>query len=142
MLHSLKYTTDVPGGKAGAARYWMIYIHPDYKGDEGLFQHELLHVEQFWVATGITLLFIGGFSLAFEEWIPLPLMLLSPFVHAILNKFIRPYRRLIETAAYRKQLEYPPATKDVGYYRIFYAHYLSALYDLNITYEEAYELLE
>lgn len=81
MIYSLKYTDDMPAWQGGYARAWFVRIRPKHRDDQGLLQHELTHVRQFWRSCGL---------------------------HGILLLF-KTYRLKAEVEAYRKQLEYAPA---------------------------------
>ena len=62
----------------------VILIKPEYKDDEGLYQHELIHVKQ-WIFT------LG--------------------LHSILYLLSNRYKLWAEVQAYRKQLEYSPGNE-------------------------------
>lgn len=38
----------VPRGSAGIAYGPIVFIRPEYEGDRGLLEHELVHTRQFW----------------------------------------------------------------------------------------------
>lgn len=49
MLHFVFYTDSfIPTRFAAITIGPMVLVRPAYKGDEGLLQHELTHVKQFW----------------------------------------------------------------------------------------------
>lgn len=144
MIYSLKYTEDVPNGHAGGSRFWMIWIKPAYKDDQGLFQHELEHVHQFWIITGLMTSLLGILGLVFYPLllIALPLCLT---VHNSLMTVCKPYLLWCEVRAYKKQLQFPPAsTGDVLQFKRTYAGFLAdpKMYGLNITVDKAFTLLD
>ena len=53
MIYTLTYTTDLPPNSNGCANGPIIRIRPAYKGDEGLKQHEICHVHQWWRTLGL-----------------------------------------------------------------------------------------
>lgn len=114
MLFKVTYTNDIPEAFAGTAKFWRIKIRPEHKDDTGLLEHEKEHVRQFWM-----------FSL----------------FHCLAYGRLKPYTLWCEVRAYRKQLQYPPATEDPDRYRDLYAGYLSTKYGLDLTKEEAKEVL-
>lgn len=116
MLHSLKYTNDgVPEGSAGVARGWMIRIRPQYKNDEGLLQHELCHVRQFWVR--------------------------GPFFHSLRYLWSQAYRLRCEVEAYREQLRFPPASgRDE--YRLLYTDFIVNNYGLDVSRQDVARMME
>jgi len=59
----------------------IIFIHPDYRDDIGLYEHEKTHVRQFWRYLGL---------------------------NEILYQFFGDFRLKMEVEAYRKQLEFSP----------------------------------
>lgn len=74
------YTDRIKNGFAGCANAMVVRIRPAFKDNEGLLQHERVHVRQAY-----RLLFL---------------------IHALLYLLIAPYRLRAEVEAYRKQLEY------------------------------------
>lgn len=75
------YVDDLGPDFCGKTYGPVILIRKDCKDDKGLYQHELVHVKQWWMTLGI---------------------------HSILYKFIRKYRFWAELKAYKKQLKYSP----------------------------------
>ena len=69
---------------AGKAHAMVVFIDPNYIGDKGLLEHELVHVKQFYR---------------------------FPF-HGLLYKFNSWYRLKCEVEAYKKQLEFNPSKLD------------------------------
>jgi hypothetical protein len=119
MIYSLKYTDDMPKENGGYAKFWFIRLRPKYKNDQDILEHEKEHVRQWW-----------------------HLLLLHPVLYLCSKK----YRQWSEVSAYRVQLQYPPASLDVEYYRDMYAGWLSdpskvTGYGLTLTKEEAVRLL-
>ena len=66
---------------AGTQRGFIVSLRPEYRGDEGLLAHELVHIGQAW-----RLLMIG---------------------HALLYLFNRRYKLWAEVQAYREQMRHP-----------------------------------
>ena len=99
----LKHVKDLPNGFGGTAQGPLIKIHPKYKGDAGLIEHEKTHVRQWYAALAIWLLLCALLSLVVSPvlW---PVCGLAPLVHPVLYKLGRPYRQWCEVQAYRKQL--------------------------------------
>jgi hypothetical protein len=86
MPPSIVFYTNRLVGKAfaGAARGPFIFIRPQFKGDQGLLEHERVHVRQFWRTFGL---------------------------HGLLYRFSRAYRLRSEVEAYRRQLEFTPGNR-------------------------------
>ncbi|VVN51159.1 hypothetical protein PS685_00573 [Pseudomonas fluorescens] len=131
----LKITAELPNGFGGTAQGPFIKILAKYKDDIGLREHEKVHVRQWYALLTIGLLLSALLTLLVSPsfW---PFYGLAPFLHQLLYKFVRPYRRWCEVQAYRKQL----ATG--GYDSTDFA--VSALvekYDLNLSINEAKTLL-
>ena len=115
MIYSVKYTDNgMSENVGGYIRAWFIFIHPKYKDDIGLLEHEKTHVSQFW----------GSWCL-----------------HSMLYKFWRAYRQRSEIEAYREQLRWSPESDNPDYYRPILAERLAVGYNLNITIDEAIKLL-
>lgn len=139
MIYSLKLTDDIPMG--GQTFMWMIKLKEKYRNDQGLLEHEKLHVRQFWIMTGCVAA-VGGL-VAFWFYPALILLVVSPFAHNATYGICRPYRQWCEVSAYKKQLEYPPAVGDLtGHYKNAYAGFLSDRYGLGISPQEALELIQ
>jgi len=105
------FYTDMIEPWGGKQILFLILIHPKYRDDAGIHQHELEHVEQAWKLALI------GHSLAY---------LLS-----------RKYRLWAEVQAYRRQI----AVYGTGAAIEFAVNALVNKYDLQITETEARELL-
>ena len=76
------YTDRLPGGVGGLEVGPLVLIRPKYRdrGDEGLHQHELEHVRQWWCSLGL---------------------------HSLLYLGVRRYRLWAEARAYAVQMRYP-----------------------------------
>lgn len=122
-MYKIKYSNKVKGG---VAKFFFITINPKYKHDEGLLEHEKLHVKQWYggVLLGLPLFFIH----------PL-LALVGIGFHGLAYKLLRPYRQWAEVSAFKKQLELSPEHLD------FLAKRLAEDYNLSITEAEAKELI-
>lgn len=82
MFYKVFYTNwFIPKGSAGCAWSFLIFIRPDHSSDQGLLQHELTHVKQFYR---------------------------QPLVHGIKYAFDPSYRLDCEVEAYREQMRYYP----------------------------------
>ena len=75
------YTSDLPENKGGVANGFIVRIKPKYKLDNGILQHELVHVKQ-WYRT---------FTF-----------------HSFLYLFNKKYRLSSEVEAYKEQLKHYP----------------------------------
>jgi hypothetical protein len=111
------YTENLPAGVGGRAVGPVIQIRASRGGDEGLYQHEWLHVQQ-WLGC-MLLCFIA--ALVASSYITNPLwwqglIVLAPSLHFILLRFPA-YRYWSEIFAYRVQLKHSPGDVDkfVGY---------------------------
>lgn len=131
----LKYTDDVPDEFGGQACGPLIKIRPKYVGDGGLLEHEKVHVRQWyaWLALGLLIGTLLTLLVSPSLW---ALFGLAPFLHSLLYKFVRPYRRWCEVQAYRKQLA-------TGGYdsNDFAVAALVEKYDLNLSADKAKALL-
>jgi hypothetical protein len=97
--------------------YWRwpaIRIRPRYENDEGLHRHELEHARQWWTL---------------------------PFLHAFLYTFFRRYRLWVEARAYRIQMKHPDAHGVLLSLDGAAARLMNPRYQLNLTMDEAKELL-
>ncbi|WP_278940774.1 hypothetical protein [Pseudomonas helleri] len=99
----IKIVNTLPNGFGGTAQGPIIKMLSKYKGDTGLIEHEKTHVRQWYAALVIWLLLCALLTLLVSPslW---PLFGLSPFLHQLLYKLVRPYRCWCEVQAYRKQI--------------------------------------
>ena len=105
----LFYTEKLPAGCGGCANGPIIRIRPRYRNDKGLHEHEAEHVRQWWRTLGL---------------------------HSLLYLVSRKYRLWAEVAAYRVQLQNPPAKdtgEQIGCYVELYSTALADKYGLDIT---------
>ena len=109
------YTDALQEWQAGCANGPVIRIRPAYKGDEGLYQHELTHVKQ-WVLT------LG--------------------MHPLLYLTVRRYRQWAEATAYREQMRYPDAKGGSLSLDNAAARLAGPGYSLGITVEHARNILQ
>lgn len=100
----IKHTQKIVNGFGGTAQGPLIKILPKYKDDVGLIEHEKTHVRQWYAVLGLGLLLCTLLTLLVSPslW---PLYGAAPFLHQLLYRFVRPYRRWCEVRAYRKQIE-------------------------------------
>ena len=102
-FYLVHYTEKLANGFGGTTQGPLIKILSKYKDDAGLLAHEKTHVRQWYAVLAIGLLLCTLLTLVVSPalW---PLYGLAPFLHPLLYKFVRPYRRLCEVRAYRKQI--------------------------------------
>lgn len=100
----LKLVGKLPNGFGGTAKGPLIKLLSKYKDDVGLIEHEKTHVRQWYAVLGVGLLLCTLLTLLLSPslW---PLYGAAPFLHQLLYRFARPYRRWCEVRAYRKQIE-------------------------------------
>lgn len=131
----IKYVGKLANGFGGTAQGPLIKMLTKYKNDAGLIEHEKTHVRQWYAVLAVGLLLCTLLTLLVSPTV-WPLYGLAPFLHQLLYKFVRPYRRWCEVRAYRNQI----ATG--GYASAEFA--VTALvekYDLGLTLDEARALL-
>jgi hypothetical protein len=131
--HILRYTDSLPEGIGGQANGPYVRIRPKYKDDRGLLRHELEHVKQWWIATLLSAALIAAGLYHFNE--PLYGAIGSIGVHGLLYKLIPAYRLWCEVQAHKVQAKHSP--HDVA----LFAQRIATKYDLDITAEEAEQLL-
>jgi hypothetical protein len=114
MKNYFVFYTDlfIPKRFNGLTVAFLIFLRPGVKGETDLLEHEKIHVNQFWRTLGLNGLFY---------------------------KLSKKYRLNYELEAYRKQLEF---CVNKEYATNLFATYLSTNYNLNLTYDEAKELLK
>ena len=145
------YTDRMPDWSGGITQLFVIRIRPEYKDDEGLEAHEMLHVSQFWRLAWLGMLpwfiwagvaFCTGNTLSLTEWAEgmkwlnavVPISIILFFLHPHLYTLSKRYREWSEVAAYREQLKHPPAKSNPERYAKIFCHALAAKYKLNKDY--------
>ena len=136
------YVDSLPPDVGGCANGPVIRILKKYRdrNDEGIYQHELLHVKQWFavsVFSGLALFFLGMALTGIFEIDMFAMALLGLGVHSILSKFVPEYRLAIEVEAYKRQLRYYDDDRSE-----LFAGFIAARYNLNITKENALKLLK
>jgi hypothetical protein len=145
-------TDTMPAGVAGDARGPVIRIRADLwaRGDEGLVQHELEHVRQFYRLGMLAVIFNApiGAWLALHFGSPLlptqaglAVGIASLSMHSILYLASRAYRRLAETTAYQEQMRWPDGKGGKLSLEDAASRLAWTRYDLQITIGQARELL-
>lgn len=111
-----------------------IRIRPDFKDDAGVLAHERVHVQQwyFWFCLSIYAALYMHF-MDIDGW-PMVIML-GAMLHNLLT-FIPAYCLWKEVQAYREQAKHYPTDR-----RMEFAGYIATQYGLNISTEDAYQLL-
>ena len=134
-FYLVHYTEKLANGFGGTAQGPLIKILSKYKDDAGLLAHEKTHVRQWYAVLAIGLLLCTLLTLVVSPalW---PLYGLAPFLHPLLYKFVRPYRRLCEVRAYRKQIAIGGYTSND-----FAVTMLVDKYDLGLSIHESRALL-
>lgn len=123
------YVNSLPPNVGGRTNMLVIRILEKYRNDEGILEHEKMHVKQWAVAS------IIGCIIAYMIYPPLAGIGIA--LHGILYKFIKEYRLWAEVAAYKKQLKYYPDDR-----ALLFAEFISTNYNLPISKENALKLLK
>lgn len=112
--YTLCYTDKFVPERFGGIVYGLfIFIRPKHRDNTGLLEHELIHVEQFYRPKSILML---------------------------RYKFSKSYRLKCEVEGYKKQIQYYDSDQVERLLRVF-AGYIATKYKLDITQEDAYNLL-
>jgi hypothetical protein len=132
--HWIRYTEKVKQGKAS---FFIIYLNPAKRGDEGLLVHEYEHVKQWYLCLAIGLLCAAGVYFLLGNLIAsLFLVGVSISLKGILYTYVKPFRQWAEVKAFKRQIAVTE-----GDHRAFFATALADNYKLNITFNEAMRLL-
>lgn len=99
----LKQIKKTPKNFGGYARGMVMTINPKYINDEGLFYHELRHIQHWWICVLSSTLLLSLLIFLFN--IPLFVLILSFFTYSILMK-IEHIRFKAEIDCYSEQLLY------------------------------------
>jgi hypothetical protein len=136
--HLTIYSDRVPSKFAAFAAACFIVIRPKYKGDVGLFEHEYVHVKQWykmlvlWLAATALLVLVTytyyGFDFA-------PVAFGAVGFHGLFYLLSKSYRLEAEAEGYAEQVKH-------GGEPMLMAYRLSSAYGLNITVPQAREKIE
>ena len=128
------YSFNAPKPFCGVTYGFIIKIRPKYKDDKCLLEHELTHARQFWRTFGLSHI-LRNLS-KFANVIPIP----SKWKLAI-GYISKHFTLKYELEAYYNQWKCTPDDqKDIAIQNI--AKFLSTRYGLDITYKEAFEIIE
>jgi hypothetical protein len=122
------WSKGVGEGAAASTRLCFIFIRPDKKSDEGLYQHELMHVKQWSLVTLVSALLIAA--------VYPPLIGLAISVYGMLYMGSRSFRLWMEVQAYKKQLSYYPDNRTIRF-----TGYIVKHYGLDISHQAVEEML-
>ena len=125
------YTEKGMTWQAGTARAFLVRIKAEHAGDTGLLAHELMHVKIFWLVTLVSALLIYLTA-------PIELLPLALAVKSLAYRFIPAWRLREEVICYRAQSNAYNDDKDRT---PIFAALISTRYDLDITKEDARDLL-
>jgi hypothetical protein len=110
------YTERLPGQTGGRMLGWLplVLIRPKYANDEGLHQHQLVHVRQWWFMFALMAWMIAVAVRFIAPHITGPLprealflgIWLSCVTHAVVYQFSPAYRVIAEVMAYRAQMRF------------------------------------
>ncbi|TAK45272.1 MAG: hypothetical protein EPO27_10670 [Betaproteobacteria bacterium] len=144
------YTDRLPEGVGGRAIGPLVQIRPKYRerGDEGLHQHELDHVKQFWrlwLVSFVALLWpLAGpeaLDLASQDALAYAAAL-ALLPHTLLYHLARPYRLYAEAHAYKVQTRYPDGLGGALTPAKAAMRLTAARYRLDLTFGEALEAIK
>jgi hypothetical protein len=125
------YTDTLPDHVAGRSKGLFVLIKPRYREDEGLIQHELEHVRQFYRPIGAALL-AGAMLSIIYPLLALPIMyaaaLTGMLFHVLAYKLIDAYKLRCEATAYWIQSRYYSDNR-----LPLFARFISANYGLDIS---------
>lgn len=99
----LKYTDKLAEGFGGEACGPLIKIRPKYASDDGLLEHEKVHVRQWYFVVIVALVVVALLALLVSTSL-LVLVGSTPFVHGLMYRYIRRYRQSCEVEAYKRQI--------------------------------------
>jgi hypothetical protein len=122
------WAKGVGKGAAASTRLCVIFIKPEYRGDEGLYQHELMHVKQ-WAFVSL----VSALLIAAVYW---PLVGMAMAVHPLVYAMSRSYRLCCEVQAYKRQLKYYPDDRTIKF-----TGYIVKHYGLDISHQAVEEML-
>lgn len=131
------YTNKLMKGFAGGTTLNLIRIRPEYENDEGLLQHELVHVKQWALPFLISIIFGILYYILTDSLIGLFIFsLIGCNIFPLSYLLIKKVKLKCEVQAYREQLKFYKDNKIN-----LFAEFISRKYGLNVSKEEAFNLL-
>ena len=130
MKYPLTFYTDkyVSEGAAGSTKGPVIFIRPAYRDDKGLYEHELMHVKQWFVVTAACIALLAATQ---------PVLVgLGLAVERLMYTFYPRYRLASEVIAYKEQLRHYADDRTE-----MFAGFIADNYNLKVTKEEVIEML-
>jgi len=124
------YTEEIPTGFGGMSYGPVVLLRPKYLNDEGLHAHELTHSTHWYLGAVLGML-------AAVLTLNALFILAGIAIYPILYEMSDSFRKHVEAQCYREQFaKYPPDRN------VFWAvSALATKYDLNLTIQEASDLL-
>jgi hypothetical protein len=132
--HITIYTYKLPANVGGRATGPVVRIKPQYRDDKGIHAHELVHVAQWYTGLAIGLAVAGLMYFNQIDGWPLAIIL-GAMLHPLATAS-KSYTLWKEVKAYREQAKHYPDDR-----RLLFASFIAANYGLNISAEDAYQLL-
>ena len=135
----VSYSDDLPAEMGAMTLTFFVVIRPKYRGDQGLHEHQLEHVVQ-WYAVLAAMLFLA--FMAFfqgQGGIAAGLALASIGMHGLLYRRSRRFRLLSETQAFSRQMLFPDRYGKYLSLADAATRLASARYELGLTWGEAAE---
>lgn len=135
------YSDQLPEKVGGMAHTFMVVIHPKYREDRGLHEHELEHVAQWYAVTAATLVFALFAWNHVQPEIGLGLAMASIGMHSLLYRRWRRFRRWSEVGAYARQMRFPDRKGRCLSLAAATARLCSTKYDLRLSGSEAQAII-
>lgn len=128
------YVKSLPPNVGGTTNGPVIRILEKYRGDAGIYWHEVEHVVQWLIGSIIscTLILVASKLYAFDPW----LAVLGLAAHSALYKFVPTYRLWAEVEAYQEQARHYSDDR-----KPLFASFIAANYGLKVTEAQALEML-
>jgi hypothetical protein len=131
------YVKSLAPNVGGEARGPVIRILEEYRTDEGMYQHELLHVKQWATLASLSIPFAYAcYALGLYDYFVMAAVIPFAF-HTALYRLLPKYRLWAETQAYKEQAKHYSDDR-----RPQFAAYIATYYNLNITQEDALKGLQ
>lgn len=101
------YSEELPEHVGGMAQTFVVVIHPKYREDAGIHEHELEHVTQWYVMVAAMLLLAFLAYVQGQFGASAGLAMASIGMDGLLYRRWRRFRLWSEAAAYARQMQFP-----------------------------------
>ena len=133
----ISYSDDLPADMGGFTLTLVAVIRPEYRHDQGLHEHQLEHVVQWYAVLAAMLVLATIAYLEGQAGVAVGLALASVGMHGLLHRRFRSFRLSSESRAFARQIQFPDRHGRFLSLDAAAARLCSPRYDLGLSQPEA-----